>query len=314
VSDSKKLCLLTGYPGFLGSTFYHQFQTTYAVHTLGLTPAQTPNHLVADLSHGIPDIPDLLYDLVVHAAGKAHTVPRTPAEESLFFRVNHQGTVNLITALGQLQEAPRAFVLISTVAVYGKNEGQCISETEPLIANDAYGLSKIMAEEAVLSWKQPKTVKAIIRLPLVVGKNPPGNLGRMLTAIEKGRYLNIGGGKARRSLLWIEDIAPFIIRLVEAGGGTYNLTDGVGASLDELYTVLCDQLNKVKRPCLPKYVARILAAIGDSLEWILRRQMAFDRNTYNKLTRDLTFSADRAIRDFNWVPTKAIDRIREILP
>jgi len=135
VSDSKKLCLLTGYPGFLGSTFYHQFQTTY-------------NHLIVDLSHGIPDIPDLSYDLVVHAAGRAHTVPRTLAEESLFFKVNHQGTVNLIRALEQLQEAPRALVLISSVAVYGKNEGQCISETEPLIANDAYGLSKIMGERA----------------------------------------------------------------------------------------------------------------------------------------------------------------------
>jgi hypothetical protein len=38
-------------------------------------------------------------------------------------------------------------------------------------------------------------------LPLLVGENPRGNLGVMMRAIDKGYYFNIGGGKARKSMV-----------------------------------------------------------------------------------------------------------------
>ena len=308
-----KTCFLTGYPGFLGSQLYSQLQKEYRVHTLGLIGAQTPNHCVADLSHSVPEITDVQYDLVIHAAGKAHIVPKTNEEIDRFFSVNHQGTVNLLRALDTLAQPPKAFVLISTVAVYGRDEGERIAETEPLKASDPYGLSKIKAEDAVMSWGQPETIKGVLRLPLIVGKKPPGNLGRMLKAIQKGRYFNVAGGRAKRSFVWINDIAPFIIRLTTTGG-VYNLTDGRDVSFAELYETFCNKMHKRKNPSLPKCMARTLAFAGDVLGRLTQKQMPFDSLTCKKMTSDLTFSCEKAINDFKWQPTNVISQIGNILP
>ena len=39
------------------------------------------------------------YDVVLHAAGKAHTVPKTEAEKQVFYDVNYLGTIHLCDAL-----------------------------------------------------------------------------------------------------------------------------------------------------------------------------------------------------------------------
>ena len=311
MSDSKKLCLLTGYPGFLGSRLYHQLNEEYEVYTIGLLPAETPNHLVYNLCQAAPQIRDVKYDLVIHAAGKAHVVPTTQAQSDLFFKVNHQGTVNLLKAIEQLSVAPRAFILISTVAVYGKEEGEKISENESLLATDPYGVSKIQAEETLIEWQRENIIKGIVRLPLVIGKNPPGNLGRMLNAVKKGIYFNVAGGKAKRSLVWIDDIFPFI-KLLATEGGIYNLTDGCDTCFAELYGALCDIMHKRKNPSLPRMVALTLAKIGDSIEWLTGRKIPYNSSSFRKMTSDLTFSCHKAIKDFGWQPTTAIAQIGTI--
>lgn len=292
---------------------YQQLGENYEVHSLGLVVADTPNHLVVDLGQSVPEIADVKYDLVIHAAGKAHIVPSSAAEEALFFRVNQQGTVNLLAALDRLEQAPDAIVLISSVAVYGREHGLGISESDSLDASDPYGLSKIQAEEAIMSWMQPATIKGIVRLPLVVGKNPPGNLGRMLEAVRKGTYFNVAGGKATRSLVWIDDVAPFI-ELVASKGGIYNLTDGCDTCFAELYGALCDDMHKRKNPSLPRGVALTMAWIGDSIERLAGRKMPFNSTRLKKMTSDLTFSCEKVVNDFKWQPTKVMSQIGKILP
>lgn len=309
---TKKKCLITGYPGFLGSSLYQQLNIEDEMHSLGLVDEKTNNHTISDLSKGVPTIPDLKYDLVIHAAGKAHIVPRTEAEKQSFDSINHIGTINLLRALENLSEPPKALVLVSSVSVYGRDIGDRITESDSLDATDPYGQSKIKAEEAVMSWDHPETIKGILRLPLIVGPNPPGNLGRMLKAIQKRRYFNVAGGKARRSFVWIEDIAPFVIRLAEKGG-TYNLTDGHDVSFAELYEGLCSALHTRPNPSLPKCVARPLAVIGDVLGRMTHKKMPFDSLTYKKMTSDLTFSCEKAVRDFNWKPTPVLERLGEVL-
>ena len=68
----------------------------------------------------------------MHIAGKAHSVPKTEQEAQTFFDVNLRGTQNLVKGLERLDTLPRAFLFISTVAVYGVDQGTNISETHPL--------------------------------------------------------------------------------------------------------------------------------------------------------------------------------------
>src|SRR5690554_4867573 len=105
--------LFTGASGFLGQNVKPLLENIYEVKTMGLTQADNFN---TDLSKEIPKLTEN-FDVVFHAAGKAHSIPNSVAEEKVFFDVNYHGTVNLCKALEQ-STLPKAFIFVSTVAVY----------------------------------------------------------------------------------------------------------------------------------------------------------------------------------------------------
>ena len=85
-----------------------------------------------------------------------------------------------------------------------------------MLGGTPYADSKIQAEELLREWGKLNNVNMLIlRLPLLVGENPPGNLGSMIRAIKKGYYFRIGDGSARRSMVLAEDIAE-VVRLAAA--------------------------------------------------------------------------------------------------
>ena len=106
--------LFTGGTGFLGKNVMPLLQMDYEVTTCGITPE---DQIIVNLAKEIPEF-DRHYDIVLHACGKAHVVPKTEAERQAFFDVNYQGTVNLCAGLEKVG-VPKALVFISTVAVYG---------------------------------------------------------------------------------------------------------------------------------------------------------------------------------------------------
>jgi len=101
-----------------------------------------------------------------------------------------------------------------------------------------YAISKIKAEEFLKEWGEKWGVQILIlRLPLVAGINPPGNLGRMIKAIHKGTYFSIGGGQAKKSMVLAEDIAQ-LLKDLPVKRGMYNLTDVTQPSLRQLEELL----------------------------------------------------------------------------
>ncbi len=299
--------LVTGHPGFLSNSFVRYFDTKgYDIYTAGLLKANRRNHIVFDLSSDIPPcLPDIKFDIVIHAAGKAHTVPKNKDEEKLFYKVNFDGTVNLIKALENLTVAPKVFIFVSTVAVYGMETGENIDESIELYPDSAYGKSKKLAEDYILNWKTTAK-KMIIRLPLLVGKNPPGNLGKMISSIKNRTYFNIGNGSAKRSMVLAEDIARFIPTLAQHEG-IYNLTDGYHPSFAELQSRICEVLKKRKNPNIPYPIAKVLARIGDKWD-----KIPFNSNVLNKMTSNLTFSDEKARIELGWNPGNVLDEIPTI--
>ena len=69
--------LFTGGTGFLGKNARPILDTMYNVSTCGITPDDT---IKANLAKEIPAL-DQHYDVVLHACGKAHIVPRTEEEK-----------------------------------------------------------------------------------------------------------------------------------------------------------------------------------------------------------------------------------------
>lgn len=292
--------LLTGATGFLGKEIYNSLIEMGSVDTLG---RDSSSNIILDLKDELPVFKEK-YNLVIHAAGKAHVVPKTKEETNDFFNVNVTGTKNLLKGLSI--NPPQSFIFISSVSVYGVSSGLDINEDTPLLAEDAYGLSKIKAEELVIEWGMKNSVKIIIfRLPLIIGENPPGNLKMMQKAMKNGIYFRIGDAQAMRSMVLAKNIAALIPKTV-GFSGIYNLTDGRNSMLRDLEDAMASSLG-VKIKSIPLPLAKILASVGDFFEKIFNKQLPFSTNKLDKLTNTLTFSDKKARLELAWNPNSVLD-------
>lgn len=286
--------IITGHSGFLGQHIVQSLSQNEII-TIG----RNKSNIIADLSKEIPlNVPPS--DLVIHVAGKAHSVPKNDAENKEFFAVNVIGTENLLSGLEA--NLPKSFIFISSIAVYGVEKGENIDEDHPLNAADAYGKSKIIAEEVVQKWCKEKKIKCtILRLPLLIGKNAPGNLGAMVKGIKKGYYLNIAGGKAKKSMVLASDVAEIMLSAAEIEG-IYNLTDGYHPTFFELSNAIANKFGKSNPINVPKWTLAPFAKIGD----LVGNSFPLNSNKLNKITSSLTFN-DKKIRDkLIWKPKSVL--------
>lgn len=285
--------LFTGGTGFLGKNTRPILNTKYEVTTCGIT---SEDKIKADLAKEVPVL-SMHYDIVLHACGKAHSIPKTEMEKQAFFDVNYQGTVNLCTAL-EKSGVPKSLVFISTVAVYGCEFGDLITEEHPREGNSPYAKSKIMAEDYLTDWcKKNGVTLGILRPSLLAGKGAPGNLGAMVNAVRKGFYMNIAGGRVVKSILMTEDIAN-ILPLIAEKGGVYNVCDSYQPSFGQISESVAQQLGKHKPISIPYWMAWCMAKVGD----LLGSKAPINSYKLEKMTRSLTFSNEKACKELGWEP------------
>ncbi|HIZ87531.1 MAG TPA: NAD(P)-dependent oxidoreductase [Candidatus Coprenecus pullistercoris] len=285
--------LFTGGSGFLGNNIRPLLVKDYCVTTCGIAPE---DDIKANLAKEVPQL-DKHYDIVLHACGKAHVVPKTEAEKKAFYDVNYQGSVNLCSALEKIG-VPKSLVFISTVAVYGCEFGELITEDHPLEGNSPYAESKKMAEEYLRQWCDKNNVTlGILRPSLLAGRNAPGNLGAMVKGIKKGYYMNIAGGKVVKSILMVQDIAN-ILPLIVQKGGVYNVCDTSQPSFGQISESVARQLGKHKPVNIPYWMAWCMAKVGDCLG----SKAPINSYKLEKMTRSLTFSNEKARIELDWKP------------
>jgi len=296
----KKL-LFTGSNGFLGKNIIP------LLHKIGyniITLNRSESLICCDLSNEVPSLSNS-FDIVIHAAGKAHSVPKSNLEIKSFFDVNLQGTINLCRGL-EKSGIPKSFIFISSVAVYGSDFGENISENHPLKGRTPYALSKIRAEHYLLEWSQKNDViLSVIRPSLISGPNPPGNLGVMINGIKTGKYFSISKGKAKKSVLMVQDIANLIPLLAEKGG-IYNVCDSEHPTFRDLEIIIARQLGRNLPLSIPIKLAKILALIGD----LIGGWSPINSNKLRKITKSLTFSNEKAKKDLDWKPINVIQNFK----
>jgi len=286
-----KKILVTGSNGFLGGKFVKSYSKEYDITTL----SRSNSDYNIDLSKSVELEHKIDTDVVIHCAGKAHMIPKTEEEISAFFGVNVGGTKNLLNCIVNV----RFFIFISSVAVYGEENGNEIEELHPLLGTSPYAKSKIEAEKILTKWCEQKGVKLLIlRLPLLASPNPPGNLGQMIDAIKRKRYVSINRGCAKRSVVLVDDIVKwlpqFFFKPIE---GVYNLTDNEHPNFSDLETLIALQL-KTKRPySIPIYLAKIIGLVGDIFNLNVVNSCKI-----NKMIKDLTFSSKKATINLGWNP------------
>jgi nucleoside-diphosphate-sugar epimerase len=151
------------------------------------------------------------FDAVVHCAGLAHRSHNIPVAE--FEQVNVSGTQNVARLAVEL--GAKQIVHLSSVMVYGRH-GNDISESEECHPKDAYALSKLKGEDALINVSSASGLRATVLRPApVIGEGCKGNFARLIRAIDRGRFIHVGKGSNFKSMIYVGDVAEACVRLLE---------------------------------------------------------------------------------------------------
>jgi nucleoside-diphosphate-sugar epimerase len=293
--ENKKY-LISGATGFLGKHIVallskETFDTIGRGYINTIKFDFTQNHSVLELFNK--------YEYLVIASGHAHVMQEGRQDAYLHLAVNFKGVQALISAIDT--SCLKGVVYISTVAVYGTQSDKPFTEDDELQGDTAYAKSKIAAENYLTEWSLRSNIPILIlRIPLIAGKNPPGNLGKMIRAIRNGRYFSILGGKARRSVILAEDLSEFILNNC-GKSGIYNLSDGLHPTYRELEVLISKQLNVNYPKGLPRIIAKCLALLGDVFSFI-----PFNSQKLKKMSQDLIIDDTKARMELGWKPQGVI--------
>ena len=283
-----KSILLTGHTGFLGSVIYKSLVKEFIVYTLGRS--QDSDYRVdflnwdgkLELKHSI--------DAVVHVAGLAHGKSNS---DSAMTKVNLESTKYLTDIADKCQIS--AFVFISSTAIYGREYGLEIREDEKLQLRTNFAQTKFQSENSILNRGNAKD-SLIIRLPLVIGPNPIGNLGKLLASIQSSKHIFLKGNKARKSVVFASDVATFIsnwLKYDEKKSGIVNLTSGKAPTFNWIENTIRQYTG-----------SKFFFAFPVGLLWkaivFLKHRLGISIPVLGKIFYPLTFSDHLARTKFNY--------------
>ena len=291
-------CLITGGNGFLGNGL-KRYLTGWDNLTIGRVNCDIKYNYVPDEEVAIPEV-----DVVIYAMGKAHdfSSKKMSTYYGEMFDTNCKKLKLFLDQLSKSKSLPITFIYISSVSVYGIKSGLDIDENHQLGATDPYGKSKIEAEKIVSEWTQKENIKCVIlRLPLIIGDDPPGNLNRMIKALKKKSFILFDHGKAKKSVVHIESIADVISKSV-GRNGIFNITDCINPTFKEIVYFFTKAVNARNPISIPSHLIKVFLKIGS---FFSKRSQAI-LNTIDKMTLDLTFSNKKAIKEFKWNPKPAL--------
>jgi nucleoside-diphosphate-sugar epimerase len=220
--------LVTGATGFVGTRLMAACGAAgYLIHaavrtnggSMTASTASVRTFQVGDLgpntdwSHAIEGV-----GTVIHLAGRAHVLQETTADPAAEYdRVNVAGALHLADyAAGH---GVKRFIFVSSAKVHGDESGPgCrFRETDQPMPQGPYAASKWRAEQGLSRIADRTGLElVIVRPPLMYGPAVKANLLALLKLVAKPYILPFGGARNLRSLLYVDNLASFLLRCVEA--------------------------------------------------------------------------------------------------
>lgn len=265
--------LVTGASGFVG----HALCAEAVVRGLivrGATrsrvdfPVAVENLVVGNIDEST-DWRDVLLgcDAVVHLAARVHVMQETaadPLEE--FRRVNVQGTLNL--ACQAAAAGVKRFVFVSSIKVNGEStqSGSPFKADDAPAPLDAYGVSKMEAEQGLREIASQTGMEVvIIRPPLVYGPGVKANFAAMMRWLKRGVPLPLGAIHNQRSLVALDNLVDLIVTCLThpaAANQTFLVSDGEDVSTTQLLRRMAQALGCPARLIpVPTSILKLAATI-----------------------------------------------------
>ncbi len=195
-----KRILIAGAGSYIGTSFekwLKKYPDDYYICTLDMK-----NSLWKDVNFS-------KYEIVLYAAGIVH-IKETKENKSLFYRVNRDLSYEI--AKKAKNDGIKQFIFLSTMNVYGIDNG-IITENSHLNPKSNYGKSKFQAEELIKALEDKSFKAAIIRSPMVYGKECRGNYRRLSKMAAKMPVFPEIDNK--RSMIYIDNLCEFIKGLID---------------------------------------------------------------------------------------------------
>lgn len=195
-----KRVLITGANSYIGEAldkWLGKEAESYQIDTLDLIDVSWREHSFSN------------YDVIFHVAGIAHQ-KETKENAPLYYEVNYKLAVEV--AEKAKREGVSQFIILSSMSVYGMNTGT-ITKLTPPNPNTSYGKSKYLADQDIMKMQADYFCVAILRPPMVYGKNCKGNyqlLRKIATKIPL--FPNL---QNQRSMIYIDNLCDFVKIVIE---------------------------------------------------------------------------------------------------
>jgi nucleoside-diphosphate-sugar epimerase len=211
---------------------------------------------------------DLNGKAIIHLAGKAHDTKNTSLAEN-YFKVNTDLTKEIFDIF--LESQIQDFFYFSSVKAVADSVRDVLYENVTGNPKTPYGLSKLKAEEYILSKKLSNNKRVfIIRPSMIHGPGNKGNLNLLFNVVKKGIPYPLGAFKNERSFLTIDNLNYLIQSIIENEdvlSGIYNFADDEFVSTNELVALISRVSGrKIKIFNISKSIIISLAKIGDVLK------------------------------------------------
>ncbi|WP_028218344.1 NAD-dependent epimerase/dehydratase family protein [Paraburkholderia oxyphila] len=194
---------------------------------------------------------ELVPDCVVHLAARVHVMNDTAVDPLAAFRAtNVEGALRVARAARE-HGAQRMVFVSSVKAAAEFDAGVPLAESMPAAPDDAYGLSKLQAEEALWQYGEQSGLEiVIVRPPLVYGPGVGANFLQMMNALWRRLPLPLGAVDARRSLVYVENLADALMRCAtdpRAANACFYVRDDQDPSVAGLLRALGQHLGRPAR-------------------------------------------------------------------
>lgn len=299
------MVLVSGASGFIGTCLSNALALN-GVCVIGMArQVQTGIAIVADLNDSAALLAACAgVNTVFHCAGYAHAFSSLSGDDAaMHWRVNFEGTRNLVEAAGQA--GVQRFVFLSSVKAMAEPGNECAAENFAGDPETAYGQSKLAAEQAVLAAGQRYGMHVVnLRLAMVYGAGGRGNLERMGRLVKRGWFPPLPETGNHRSLVHVDDVVS-AMRVVaddeRASGKTYIIASQVAPSGRALFNAL--RAAQGLPPCtwsVPASFLRFAACLGDGFEKLLKRRLPLDTEALDRLLGSAWYSPSFIERDLGW--------------
>lgn len=297
--------LVTGANGFIGRALCaHLHKVGHQVVASVRRPCGLANEFVVDEAGSTWAHALLGCDVVIHLAGRAHVMHEESVDPLQAFRAANVDASARLASLAA-QAGVRRFVFMSSIKVNGERTSlDCpFTPNDMPMPEDAYGVSKWEAEQALQSIAQTSQMElVVIRPPLVYGPGVKGNFSRLIQWVRAGIPMPLGAVHNKRSMVALENLVLFTALCAnfaespKAAGEVFLVSDGDDVSTTEL-------LNRVARAyeCKVRLLSVPARFLTNAARLLGRSAVA------ERLLGSLTLDASKAYELLGWQPGVSMD-------